>query len=227
MEETRKSHKGLAIVVTLVVLLFAMAGTVAGLALSDPYAGTVQASVQPETLVSKLASSLLSGEPALLTKEEVGGLLASQVAGLQGGGFQVLDLQCVSVEGGAAELYIPVSCSGLRLGVNANLAVGCDAETGTLWTQVQSVHIGRLPVRPEWVTDAVEKMLPGTVSVEDGRISVPSTFFDEKVLGGAVGLTVTDLQVTPEGFLVYVKGNTERLQSDFGRYLQEFLSAGD
>ena len=204
MEETRTSHKGLAIAVTLVVLLFAMAGTVAGLALSDPYAGTVQASVQPETLVSKLASSLLSGEPALLTKEEVGGLLASQVAGLQGGGFQVL-----------------------RLGVNANLAVGCDAETGALWTQVQSVHIGRLPVRPEWVTDAVEKMLPGTVSVEDGRISVPSSFFDEKVLGGAVGLTVTDLQVTPEGFLVYVKGNTERLQSDFGRYLQEFLSAGD
>ena len=32
-------------------------------------------------------------------------------------------------------------------------------------------------------------------------------FFDEQVLGGAVGVTVQDLRATPEGFLVQVQGN--------------------
>lgn len=107
MDEAKKSKKGLAVGIAVVLLLLAAVGITIGLALSDPYAGTVQAAAQPETVVTKLAESLLTGEPAVLTKEEVSGLLAGQVDGLQGGGFQVLGLQCVSVEDGIAEFYIP------------------------------------------------------------------------------------------------------------------------
>ena len=162
-----------------------------------------------------------------MTKEEVSGLLASQVAGLQGGGFQVLDLQCVSVEDGIAEFYIPVSFSGLRLGVSAQFAVGCDAESETIWAELQSVHLGRLPVKTEWVMGAAEALLPAQVSVEGNTLSIPSSFFDEQVLGGAVGVTVQDLRATPEGFLVQVQGNLERIQSSIGQYLEQFLSPGD
>lgn len=227
MDEAKKSKKGLAIGIAVVLFLLAAVGITIGLALNDPYAGTVQAAAQPETVVTKLAESLLTGEPAVLTKEEVSGLLASQVAGLQGGGFQVLDLQCVSVEDGVAEFYIPVSFSGLRLGVSAQFAVGCDAESETIWAELQSMHLGRLPVKTEWVMGAAEALLPAQVSVEGNTLSIPSSFFDEQVLGGAVGVTVQDLRATPEGFLVQVQGNLERIQSSIGQYLEQFLSPGD
>ena len=221
MDETKKSKKGLAIGIAVVLLLLAAVGITIGLALSDPYADTVQAAAQPETVVTKLAESLLTGEPAVLTKEEVSGLLAGQVDGLQGGGFQVLGLQCVSVEDGIAEFYIPVSFSGLRLGVSAQFTVGC------IWAELQSVHLGRLPVKTEWVMGAAEALLPAQVSVEGNTLSIPSSFFDEQVLGGAVGVTVQDLRATPEGFLVQVQGNLERIQSSIGQYLEQFLSPGD
>lgn len=227
MEKTRKSRKGIVAAVVVVVLLLAAMGAVVGLAFSDPYADTVPAAAQPDTIVPKLASSLLSGEPALLTKEEAGGLLAAQAAGLQGGGFQVLDLQCVSVADGTADFYLPVSYAGMRLGVSAHFEIGSNPEDGTIWADLQSVHLGRLPIKPEWAMRAAEQALPEIVAAEGTRLSVPSSFFDEKVLGGAVGLTVTGLQATSEGFLVTVKGNTDRLESGLGQYLQEFLTAGD
>lgn len=62
MDETKKSKKGLAIGIAVVLLLLAAVGITIGLALSDPYAGTVQAAAQPETVVIKLAESLLTGE---------------------------------------------------------------------------------------------------------------------------------------------------------------------
>ena len=51
MDETKKSKKGLAIGIAVVLLLLAAVGITIGLALSDPYAGTVQAAAQPETVV--------------------------------------------------------------------------------------------------------------------------------------------------------------------------------
>ncbi len=88
MNETRKSRKGVAIGITLILLFLAAVGVTIGMAVSDPYEDTVQATVQPETVVPKLAKSLLMGEPALLTKEEVSGLLSSQVAGLHEAAFR-------------------------------------------------------------------------------------------------------------------------------------------
>lgn len=227
MNETRKSRKGVAIGITFILLFLVAVGVTIGMAVSDPYEDTVQATAQPETVVPKLAKSLLTGEPALLTKEEVSGLLSSQVAGLHGGGFQVLDLQCVSVEDGAAEFYIRVSYSGLRLGVSARFTVGCDTEAETIWAELQTVHLGRLPIKAEWVLEIAKNLLPSEVKVEGKRLSVSDSFFDETVLGGAVGLKVQDLRVTPEGFQVQVQGNLERIQSHLGQYLEQFLATGD
>ena len=211
MNETRKSRKGVAIGITLILLFLAAVGVTIGMAVSDPYEDTVQATAQPETVVPKLAKSLLTGEPALLTKEEVSSLLSSQVAGLHGGGFQVLDLQCVSVEDGTAEFF----------------TMGCDTEAETIWAELQTVHLGRLPIKAEWVLEIAKNLLPSEVKVEGKRLSVSDSFFDETVLGGAVGLKVQDLRVTPEGFQVQVQGNLERIQSHLGQYLEQFLATGD
>ena len=227
MEQQKKRKKIWIAMGSILVFLLIVLGTVVGLALSDPYSGTVKAAAQPENVVAKLADSLLSGESTLLTKEEVSGLLAAQVTNRQGGGFQILDFQCVSTGNEDAEFYIPVSRGGLHLAVSARMKVGCDTANQTLWAEVQSVKLGRLPIKAEWAMSAVRKLLPDTVTVEGNKISVPSSFFNDRILGGTVGLTVTGLQTAPSGFLVQVTGNTERLQNNFEQYLQGFLNPGD
>ena len=89
------------------------------------------------------------------------------------------------------------------------------------------MHLGRLPIKAEWVLEIAKNLLPSEVKVEGKRLSVSDSFFDETVLGGAVGLKVQDLRVTPEGFQVQVQGNLERIQSHLGQYLEQFLATGD
>ena len=98
-------------------------------------------------------------------------------------------------------------------------------DTGAIYRTI-ALHVLRQGVDPH-DAPAVEALLPAQVSVEGNTLSVPSSFFDEQVLGGAVGVTVQDLRATPEGFLVQVQGNLERIQSSIRQYLEQFLSPGD
>lgn len=221
MEEKKKSRKGLiAVLVVLAVLIVGIGATV-GLALSDPYAKAVSAGVQPDTTVRKLMDAVLTGDPVTLTRDEVNGLIAEKLAGLPAGGMQLLDLQCVSTKEGCAEFYAPVSFRGLRLPLSAQLELGCDGEE--LWAEVQSVRIGRLPVPPQWMLEAVKNVAPPEVAIVEEKISMPASFFDENILGGSVGLTVQSLSVTDTGFLVDVTGNLDRLEEGIRQKLSDFL----
>ncbi|WP_195985835.1 hypothetical protein [Clostridium sp. D33t1_170424_F3] len=221
MEEKKRSRKGLVAVVIVLAVLIGGVGVTAGLALSDPYADAVSAGVQPDTTVRKLMDAVLTGDPVMLTRDEVNGLIAEKLAALPAEGIQLLDLQCVSTKEGCAEFYAPVSFRGLRLPLSARLELGCDGEG--LWANVQSVHLGRLPVPPQWMLEAVKSAAPPEVSVEDERISMPASFFDENILGGSVGLTVQSLSVTDTGFLVDVAGNLDRLEEGIRQKLSDFL----
>lgn len=221
MEEKKKSRKGLAAVLIVLAVLVGGIAAVAGLALNDPYADAVSAGVQPDTTVRKLMDAVLTGDPVTLTREEVNGLIAEKLAELPAGDIQLLDLQCVTTKEGSAEFYAPVSFRGLRLPLSAQLELGCDGEE--LWAKVQSVHLGRLPVPTQWMLAALKSVAPPEVSIVEEKISMPSSFFDENILGGSVGLTVQSLSVTDTGFLVDVTGNLDRLEEGIRQKLSDFL----
>lgn len=221
MKEKKKSRKGLVAVVVALVVLIGGIGVTAGLALNDPYAGAVSAGVQPDTTVRKLMDAVLTGDPVTLTREEVNGLLAEQLDELPAGEIQLVELQCISTKEGCAEFYAPVSFHGLRLPLSAQLEVGCDG--AELWAKVQSVHLGRLPIPRRWVMEAVKSAVPAEVSIDEERISMPASFFDENILGGSVGLTVRSLSVTDAGYLVEVSGNLDRLEEGIRQKLSDFL----
>lgn len=221
MEEKKKIRKGLAAVLIVLAVLVGGIAAVAGLALNDPYADAVSAGVQPDTTVRKLMDAVLTGDPVTLTREEVNGLIAEKLAELPAGDIQLLDLQCVTTKGGSAEFYAPVSFRGLRLPLSAQLELGCDGEE--LWAKVQSVHLGRLPVPKQWMLAAIKSVAPPGISIVEEKISMPSSFFDENILGGSVGLTVQSLSVTDTGFLVDVTGNLDRLEEGIRQKLSDFL----
>lgn len=184
-----------------ILILF---GIAAALALSDPNRGQSAAKADAGNVLAKLGVAAISGEPARLTADEVNGLLAEQ--------FPAHTPQ-LSVSGdNTVNVYVPVNYKGIHLGITANVTLGYDSAKQQLYAVTHSLHLGRLPVDPAFGLRFLKNNLPKSMAAEGNVIHTDSTASDSGLLGDAMGLQITGLDVTGGYFVLRVSGNLSQLR---------------
>lgn len=184
-----------------ILILF---GIAAALALSDPNRGQSAAKADAGNVLAKLGVAAISGEPARLTTDEVNGLLAEQ--------FPAHTPQLSDGGENTVNVYAPVNYKGIHLGVTANVTLGYDSAKQQLYAVLHSLHLGRLPVDPAFGLRFLKNNLPKSIAAEGNVVHTDSTASDSGLLGGAMGLQISGLDVISGNFVIRVSGNLGQLR---------------
>ncbi|HIS69440.1 MAG TPA: hypothetical protein IAA58_08790 [Candidatus Gallacutalibacter stercoravium] len=162
--------------VALVVVAAIAAGVVFYLAKQDDNAGKHQAEPSLDLLTKGLVAAG-TGEEVAVTQEEINGFLAYWLQQQeQQGDFALRGVYLtLGQEEGNIELYLPVTYKGIELGVTAQANLTYNAAAKQFRIEVQQVHVGRLPVSPQWAVAFLNGHLPGMVSVDATALLVDAS----------------------------------------------------
>jgi hypothetical protein len=195
--EKKRGHAGTVVLSVLAVLL-AAAGVVSWMALNDPNAGKGLEKTPPsEALALKAAKSAITGQEALFEPTEVSGFLNYLLDQEKSRGA-ALPTDGVAFSAGTddtADLYLPVTYAGKRLGVTLEGTPSVDSANGRIVFKVKSLHVGRLPVDPAWALGFVKDRLPQEISAEGAELDFPLPDVGVSAGGVSVGLTLKSLRM--------------------------------
>ena len=196
----KKQHGVLTAVLVILAVLLAAMGIVSFLALSDPYAGKGLESVSPSNqLPQTLAKEAVLGREATFSESDVNGYLAylfrEHLGSAQRSGVTPLAVAVAEASGNSAELYLPVSYHGKRLGIALNVTPSIDMNAGKLLFRVNSARVGRLSVPVDWLLSKAESRLPKGFERDGSAVfcSVPAMQVKFGTVSASAGLTTLHL----------------------------------
>lgn len=188
----RRKPRILTAVLAFLAVLLASLCVLSWMLLSDPNAGTSMPEPS-DAAVSKIVKAAASGGECSLTAEEVGGVLNEYLSKKPVHGVSAVSV--AALDDHTVDLYFPVQYFGRRLGVLANVSPAFDSAAGEIRFTVRSVRIGRLPVSPKWVLDALGKQLPASFSRDGNVLSCGVPRFSASYAGVGVKLSMSDLKL--------------------------------
>ena len=195
--EKKRGHAGTVILSVLAVIL-AGAGIVSWLVLNDPNAGKGLENTPPsEALALKAAKSAITGQEALFEPTEVSGFLNYLLDQEKSRGA-ALPADRVAFSAGAdntADLYLPVTYAGKRLGVTMEGTPSVDSANGRIVFTVRSLHVGRFPFDPAWALGFVKNRLPEEISVQGAELDFPLPDVGVSAGGVSVALSLKSLRM--------------------------------
>nr|WP_319487484.1 hypothetical protein [uncultured Caproiciproducens sp.] len=219
-EDRKRGGKLLVILLSVIVLLLAVAGILFGLAMSDPNEPLPPDGKTDSSAVAvKLVSAAATGEPAKLTGEEVSAMLTQKLA--QGKQSAVQGVRLTVNSDNTVAAYLPVVYKGIKLGVSANLTVGWDATKNLIRVAVNSMKIGRLPVNSARMLSRVKDKLPQGVEVQGSVLSIAPDLLGAYAMPNDAMANISGLSVEDQKFVVNVTADLGRLTE----YLKEKLKS--
>ncbi len=214
--QKRSEKKPLFIVLSVFAGILIVIGILTALMLSDPNRSTGTAA-KTDTVIAKLGVAAISGEPAVLTAEEVNGLLAEK--------FPPQPPRCYINPDNTVGVYLPVNYKGIHLGVIANFTLGFDSSREQITADIHSVQVGRLPVQPKLALNLLKGKFPQGVTAAGSVVSADMSLFSTQVFGDVVGLQVSGAAVTGRNFVLNVTGNADKLKEFIVQTLPNYLNS--
>lgn len=157
----------------MLAVMLAAAAVLSWMVLNDPNAGKTAENVVPSgKLETSIIQAAFTGGECSFSADDVNGYLAYLITkhNKSAGGLEIQAAVLSAVDGGAAEIYIPVSYKGKSIGVTMNFTPSCDTEKNRLAFKINSFSAGRLPVNPKWAMNFIKNKLPAGFTAESGTI---------------------------------------------------------
>ncbi|QAT50163.1 hypothetical protein EQM14_10510 [Caproiciproducens sp. NJN-50] len=204
MQGKNSGTRLLTAVLSVLVVFLAALCVLSWMLFSDPNAG--KSMPQPsDSAVSKVVAASVSGKEVSLTPEEVAGWLNSLIqknADVKSrSGLSALSV--TAKEDGTADVYAPVAYRGKTFGVVMNLTPSFDSAADQMKFDVNSVHVGRLPVPVGMAMNLMESRLPSVLSRQGNTLLCDtSSLFRADYAGAAVQLRMTELKLQDRLFLL-------------------------
>ena len=214
--QKRSEKRPLLIVLSVFAGILIVIGILTALMLSDPNRSTGTAA-KTDTVIAKLGVAAISGEPAVLTAEEVNGLLAEK--------FPSQPPRCYINPDNTVGVYLPVNYKGIHLGVITNFTLGFDSSLEQITADIHSVQVGRLPVQPKLALNLLKGKFPQGVTAAGSVVSADMSLFSTQVFGEAVGLQGSGAAVTGRNFVLNVTGNADKLKEFIVQTLPNYLNS--
>lgn len=196
----RRGGRAVTVLLSVLAVLLAAAAILSWMALSDPNAGKGLEHIAPaDTLAQTVLKSAAERKECSFSAGEVNGYLAYLLqksgAGQAKGENRILAAAVLTMDDGAADLYLPVLYQGKRFGVVLNVTPSCDSAAGRLILNVNSIHIGRLPVPAGWALSFAKGRLPKGFSVDGSKIFCASPSEKASYAGVSGTLTLSGVKV--------------------------------
>lgn len=196
----QKKNTGLKIGVAVLIVLIAAVCVVVGLAFSDPYRDRGLETIQPsDRLATVTAASVLTGKENSFSIDDVNAYLAyrfqQDTAKGQGADFQVKAVEAIDFSGSSADIYLPVVFRGKSIGVSFNVTPSLDAAAGELRFQVNSAHVGRLPVPVDPVLRKAEAHLPEDFRLDGHTVVCRAPSLKISALGVTASASLTEMKL--------------------------------
>lgn len=196
--EKKRGHAGTVLLSVAAVVLVAV-GVVSWLALNDPNAGKGLENTPPsQALALKTAKSAITGQEAFFEPAEVSGFLnylVQQEKSRAGAASPVSGVEFSAGADNTADLYLPVTYAGKRLGVTVEGTPSVDSADGRIVFTVKSLHVGRLPLDPAWALGLMEPRFPREISVHAAELAYPLPDVGVSVGGVSVGFTLKSIRM--------------------------------
>lgn len=196
----QKKNTGLKIGVSVLIVLIAAVCVVVGLAFSDPYRDRGLETIRPsDRLATVTAASVLTGKENSFSIDDVNAYLAyrfqQDTAKGQGADFQVQAVEAVGFSGSSADIYMPVVFRGKSIGASFNVTPSLDTEAGELRFQVNSAHIGRLPVSVNLVLRKAGEHLPEGFRLDGNSVVCKAPSLKVSALGVTASASLTEMKL--------------------------------
>lgn len=217
-------HLGaIAIVLSIVVVLAAVFGTLAYLLLKDDNAGKFHA--EPSTkLLETALSGAITGEEKLITAEELNGFAVYELDVFKKApqGDLVLEQAYFALGDGKIEAYTPVTYKGMRFGVTSVAAVSLEQNPKRLVIQLESMRIGRLPVPASWILGRfLGPRLPAGITLDGKTLTVGEKWLSLDVPNVGSVLEITALQVQDNMLAIRTTAMLDQLQDKLKQEIQD------
>jgi hypothetical protein len=215
-------------VTAVIVIIVAVIGILAAFVLKDDNAGmTVTPSAD---VVKRIFADAITGKASEITASEVNELLAYNMPKKLAGTDGMEGVFLFTNPDDTVSVYLPVTVKGFHLGVTANAKLSFDSAKNQITADIQSVHIGRLGVPAGWAVNFLKDKLPEGVKADGTKITVGATGLTFQLSGLNGKLTLSDLQVKNQKFVVQTTGMKSMIQdylNKFGSQIQSFLNGGN
>lgn len=182
----KHSHALTAVLIVLAVLIAAI-GVLSVLVFHDPYAGRGLENTAPSDALQKdFIKGALAQQECSFGADEVNGYLAylyqKHNAGTEKKGLCLRGVAVAEASGDHAVLYVPVTYCGKNFGVSFGMTPSFDSKNGRLLFQVDSAHVGSMPVPAEWLLGKAKSHLPSGFQVTGSTVSCKAPAANASVL---------------------------------------------
>jgi hypothetical protein len=87
-------------------------------------------------------------------------------------------------------MYFPITYHGKDFGVSFGVTPSFDSKNGRLLFQVDSAHVGSIPVSPEWLLGEAKSHLPNGFQVTGNTVSCEAPAVNASVLSASASVTL-------------------------------------
>lgn len=228
-------------VISVLIILIAVGGTLFFLLMQDDSKGRYQEEANTDLIVKAIAAAG-TGKEAEITQKELNGFLAYLFEQRQEQrNIQVNSLYfTLGEEQGTAGVYAPFRFYGLEIGITARVNLSFDQEAGTIAIRIDEMKAGRLPVPQGWALSMIKQSLPEGVSIHDNQVLLDTKKIDwhlgelgelleirdVRVEKGNLYLSTNGMVDALEGYLMQQMGNTQwgDLINSLGDTVKDYLS---
>lgn len=191
----KKHSHALTVVLIVLAVLLAATGILSALAFHDPYAGRgLEKTAPSDALPKDFVKGALAQQECSFGADEVNGYLASLYqkhnAGTERKGLRLRGVAVAEASGSHAVMYFPVTYHGKDFGVSFGVTPSFDSKNGRLLFQVDSAHVGSIPVSPEWLLGEAKSHLPNGFQVTGNTVSCEAPAVNASVLSASASVTL-------------------------------------